>query len=192
MVGGKTWSCVSLFVIVAFVGGCAGLRAPQSGERLAVPTSGETILLERAQAYWEARFAQDMQKAFAFEDPLRQKRLSLVQYIRLVGEPGKLYAVTVKGMKIQGDQADVEVEIQMRLLLGPWAKAPLTSTITDDWQKIDGVWYHVVDLHMIRDGKPRVNVERGTIEYPPAVKPGGGGRSAGSTDDAAREAPPLR
>jgi hypothetical protein len=175
---------VGLVLAAALISGCGGGPAPLRGE-----ADDRTILLERAQVYWEARFVQDMQKAFAFEDPIRRKRLSLNQYIRLVGEPGKVYAVAVKGATILGDQADVEVEMKTRPLFGPWAKSLLTSSITDDWQKIDGVWYHVLDLHMIRDGKPRVNVERGTIDYPPAAKPGGGSGSAESTDAAAEKAP---
>lgn len=176
---------ISLVLAAALVSGCAGGPAPVRGG-----ADDRTILLERARVYWEARFVQDMQTAFTFEDPVRQKRLSLVQYIRLVGEAAKMYAVTVKGATILDDQADVEVEITTRPLFGSWAKSLMTSTITDDWQKIDDVWYHVLDLHMIRDGKPRANVERGTIDYPPAPKPRLGGGSTGSTGAAAEKAPP--
>lgn len=183
----KTRLIVGLVLAAAIMSGCRGGSASLRGG-----ADDQTILLERAQAYWGARFAQDMQQAFAFEDPLRQKRLNLVQYIRLVGEPGKVYAVTVKGVKILGDQADVEVAIKSRPPFGTWAKNLLTSTITDDWQKIDGVWYHVLDLHMIRDGKPRVNVERGTIDYPSAGKPEVEGGRAAPTDAAAGTAPPER
>jgi len=153
-----TTMCAASVLAAALIGGCA---TPQ------VSKSDEAILLERAKAYWEARFTQDMERAFSFEDPVRQKKLNVVGYIRIVGEPGTLYAVTVKGATIQGDQADVEVEIRTRPAMSPWNKAVLTSTITDDWQKIDGVWHHVLDFHMIRAGKPRVFVDRGTIEYPP-------------------------
>jgi len=162
MMGAKTKTiimCVAPILAAALIGGCATLQ--QAGR------SDDAIILERAKAYWEARFVQDMERALSFEDPVRQKKLSVVGYIRMVGEPGTLYAVTVKGATIQGDQADVEVEIRTRPAMSPWNKAVLTSTLTDDWQKIDGVWYHVLDLHMIRAGKPRVFVDRGTIEYPP-------------------------
>lgn len=146
----------------ALMEGCATLR-----------TSGgdEAVLLERAHAYWEARFAQDMARALSFEDPLRRNKLNLVSYIRMVGEPAKVYSVAVKGAKIAGDQADVEVEMVSHLILPPWNKELLRTTLIDDWQRLDGVWYHVLDLHLIRAGKPRVNMARGTIDYPPAPPP---------------------
>ena len=129
--------------------------------------SDEAILLERAKAYWVARYAQDMQRAYAFEDPVRRRRLSVIDYIRMVGDPGRMYGIEVKGVKVQGDQADVEVEMLFRHTIPPWDKRIVRTTHVDDWQKIDDVWYHVVDLHSIRTGKPRVDVEKGTIEYPP-------------------------
>lgn len=178
------WLVMLVFVcLVGMLQGCAGPAFTQPSAHPQVMTSDEAIILERAKAYWRARYAQDMQTAFSFEDPVRRKRLSLTEYIRMVREPGKVYAITVKGVtKIEGDQADVEVEMSYRPGMGPWNKAVLTSTMPDDWQKIDGVWYHVVDLHLIRDGKPRVYVDRGTIEYLPASLPIQGRGEATSPD----------
>ena len=167
--------------------GAAGESAEPNGADPPQQTE-ETVLRERAEVYWQARFTQDLQRALTFEDPVRQKRLSLIAYIRQLGEPGKIYLIAVKGVKIQGDQADVEVEMTLRYTIPPWNKAIVTTTLTDDWQKIDGVWYHVLDLHMIRDGKPRANVERGTIEYPTAELPRKGSGNPGSTG-AATETP---
>jgi hypothetical protein len=177
-----TWFVAPLFVAVALVGGCVGLPTTQSPDRPQASLSDEAILLERAKAYWEARFTQDMQRAFSFEDPVRQKRLSLIQYIRMVGEPGQLYAVAVKRVTVQDDHADVEVEMHARPPLPPWNKQPLKTTLVDDWQKIEGVWYHVLDLHMIRTGKPRVNMDHGIIEYPPVQAQPKRSGSAGSAD----------
>jgi len=166
MMGAKRKSMIiwaaSVWAMAALIAGCATL---QTGK------SDEAVLLERARTYWEARFAQDMARAFSFEDPLRQKKLTLVNYIRMVGEPGQLYGVAVKGVEIQDDQADVKVELNTRMSMPPWDKQLLKNMITDDWQKIEGVWYHVLDLHMIRAGKPRVVMDRGTVEYPSAELP---------------------
>ncbi len=164
----RRWAAM-LLLMGLFVS-CPDLSADEAGKPEGAVEGDEAILLGRAKAYWEARFSQDMQRAFTLEDPVRQKNLNLIKYIRMVGDPGKVYAVTVKGVKIQGDQADVEVEMHYRHTIPPWDKQILKSTLTDDWQKIDGVWYHVLDLHLIRTGKPRVFVDRGTIGYPPAER----------------------
>ena len=166
--GWQVWGLgmVMLLVVVS----CA--RAPVSPTALpqTASRSDEEVLRERAQAYWQARVMQDMQTAFSLEDPLRQKKLSLVGYIRTVGEPGSLYDSKVTTIKIEGDQADVDVDLTYRFAIPPWTNEVMKSTLTDDWQKIDGAWYHVVDFHLIRAGKPRVNMERGAVEYPPAPR----------------------
>ena len=164
----RAWQALGLgMAILLFAVSCARVPVSPTAPSQAASKSDEEVLRERAQAYWRARVLQDMQTAFSFEDPLRQRKLGLVGYIRMVGEPGKLYDARVTGIKIEGNQADVEVELTYRFDFPPWKNEIMKGTLTDDWQKIDGIWNHVLDFHMIRTGKPMVSMERGVIEYPP-------------------------
>ena len=150
-----------------FLPACAGvpvsdIATPQV-ERPA--KSDAEVLRERAQAYWQARVKDDMATAYTFEDPVRRKTYSLVPYIRTVGGGMKFTSADVTEVKIDGDQADVFVQIHGRHMLPGWDTIPnLKRTQIDDWQKIDGQWVHVLDFHLFRAGKPRVNPD-GTVKY---------------------------
>ncbi|HEX9879090.1 MAG TPA: hypothetical protein VGB25_02720 [Candidatus Binatia bacterium] len=135
------------------------------------PGSDADLLRERAQAYWDARAKDDMVKAYTFEDPLRRSQLSLNEYVRAVGTGVKMNSPKVWNVKINGDQADVEVETTTRYMVPGWDKIPPgRRTLVDDWQRIDGTWVHVLDFHLFKAGKPRITPE-GTVTYPSSEAP---------------------
>jgi hypothetical protein len=156
---------------VALVGlatllGCARVPVsevpPPQTER---PTKSDVdVLRERAQEYWQARLKDDMPKAYTFEDPLRRKQLTVIEYIRSIGTGMRLTTADVIDARIYGDQADVHVEVNGRYMIPGWNDLPLKRTLIDDWQKIDGEWLHVIDFHLIKAGKPRINPD-GTVTY---------------------------
>jgi len=153
------------------------LVATGHGARAAEPplpqqARGEAELLrERAQAYWTARVKDDMATAFAFEDPVRRSQLSLNDYVRALGTGVKIVFAKVWEVKIDGDLADVEVEVEARYMVPGWEKIRAgRRTLIDDWQKIDGTWVHVLDFHLFRAGKPRVTPE-GIVTYLPTEAP---------------------
>ena len=135
------------------------------------PRSDADLVRERAQAYWDARVKDDMVTAYTFEDPVRRSQLSLNQYVRAIGTGVKMSSAKVWKVKIDGDQADVEIEVEARYMVPGWDKLPAgRRTLVDDWQKIDGKWVHVLDFHLLRAGKPRITPE-GTVTYPSSEAP---------------------
>ena len=122
------------------------------------------MLRERAEAYWQARMIDDMPKAYTFENSVMRSKVPLMHYIRTIATGVKVTRVGVTDARIDGDQADVYVEMEGRHTIPGWDSIETTRTLIDDWQKIDGVWVHVIDFHIIKAGKPRINPD-GTITY---------------------------
>lgn len=143
-------------------------RVPVSGIASTQPErparSDHEVLRERAQAYWQARMIDDMAKAYTFENSLMRSQVPLMYYIRTIGTGIKLTGVEVNDARIDGDQADVFVGMEGHHMIPGWHSTQTKRTLIDDWQKIDGEWFHVIDFHLIRAGKPRVNAD-GTMSY---------------------------
>ena len=166
--GAQAAILAGLLSLVACAGApVAGVSPPQVPQP---PKSDADLLRERAQAYWQARMKDDMVTAYSFEAPVWQKRFSLNEYVRNVGTAVKFTAADVSEVKVNGDLADIYVEVQGRYLLPGWDTTPLKKTMLDDWQKIDGQWVHVLDFHLFRPGKPRINPD-GTTTYTPETAP---------------------
>jgi len=169
--GAQAAILAGLLSLVACAGApVAGVSPPQVPQPA---RSDADLLWERAQAYWQARMKDDMPTAYTFEDPVRRKQFTLIDYIRNIGTGMKLTAAEVSQVKIDGDLADVSVELQGRHTIPGWQTVPnMRTTLIDDWQKIDGQWVHVINLHVIRTGKPRVNPDGTvTIITPGTVSP---------------------
>jgi len=169
MTKGRGWQIYVGVVVLAALASlvaCAGVPVsgtpPSQAERPA--KSDAEVLRERAQAYWQARLMDDMPKAYTFEQPGLRGRWSVLEYVRNVSLGIKATAADVTEVRIDGDMADVYVDVQGRQMIPGWDKIVMRTTLVDDWQKIDGQWYHVIDFHLIRAGKPRVNPD-GTVTY---------------------------
>lgn len=169
--GAQAAILAGLLSLVACAGApVAGVSPPQVPQP---PKSDADLLRERAQAYWQARMKDDMPTAYTFEDPVRRKQFTLIDYIRNIGTGMKLTTAEVSQVKIDGDLADVFVELEGRYVVPGWDSLPISRrTLTDDWQKIDGQWVHVLNLYVIRTGKPRVNPDGTvTVVNPVTVSP---------------------
>jgi hypothetical protein len=129
-----------------------GLRTPHT----LTPEEEFQTLEKRVQQYWQARAKEDLGAAFQFEDPVRQKRLGVNGYSRSLGRALRIESVDVLGVTIcpGGELADVRLRLQYETwVLGP---KPIRNTTerTDNWQKLDGMWYHVLDFRPVKTERP--------------------------------------
>lgn len=122
------------------------------------PEEEQAVLANRAKAYWRARAEGDTDTAFAYEDPVRQKAFGQREYRKKVDSAFQWKGVEVVGVNIwpEGELADVRINVHYQAPIAGKVME-VTSEKIDDWQKLDGVWYHVLDLYPIGTGqKPTI------------------------------------
>lgn len=118
------------------------------------PMDDRAVLESRAKAYWQARAEGDTDTAFSYEDPVRQKAFGKREYRKKVDSVLQWKKAEVVGVNIrpEGELADVRINVRYQApIVGTVME--VTSEKIDDWQKLDGVWYHVLDLYPIGTGK---------------------------------------
>lgn len=122
------------------------------------PEEDRALLAQRVREYWQARIQDNLERTFTYEHPARQKQLGKRTYRGRISSTIKVKEFTVLDLQLLpgAEMADVRLgakyEYDFRL---PEAKPMMVSTeLTDYWQKEQGVWYHVLDLKVIPDGRP--------------------------------------
>jgi len=122
--------------------------------RALTPGEDRRILEQRVNEYWQAKVAGNLGKAFKFEDPVRQKQLGKKGYLRTTGRALEWEEVKVQSIQIRpgGELADVRLAVRYHMYIV--GKAMKVNTEAPDyWQKLDGSWYHVLDLVPLPTGK---------------------------------------
>ena len=99
----------------------------------------EAALLERARAYWAAMLANDLVKAWPYEEVSLDPNWTLQGYLkrnRVILKAAEVIGVA----KREGDEAVLRVKLRYDL---PQAfLKDHEQTIADPWVLRDGVWYH--------------------------------------------------
>lgn len=97
----------------------------------------EEPLEQRVQQYWTARADNDAHTVFKLESAARPGGwLTPDQYKRVLGLPVR--AVKILGAEINGDQATVKIQGEVAVGSLGW----MPQTLTDEWLRIEGEWYH--------------------------------------------------
>jgi hypothetical protein len=108
-----------------------------------IPTEADlkASLGERAVAYWKLRMEDRYEETYEMES--REGRLPLGAYLNKVKGFKKMTILShsIKGTKIDGLKATVEVEIGFLLPI-PAKSKPFTQVIEDDWAYEEGRWRH--------------------------------------------------
>jgi hypothetical protein len=94
-------------------------------------------LREQVIQYWEARIKGDVEQTYALEVPGTLEKPAYQK--KLLKSPVMFRAYTIRSIKENGDQA--EVELRMEYIL-PGLSRPASSTMVDKWVKVHGRWYH--------------------------------------------------
>jgi len=132
----------------------------------------QTALCEKAKSYWQARLQGDLNTAFSHEDPVRQKALGQRIYRQRIDSGLDWKQVDILDCKIfsGGELADVKLKVHYQAPIAGKI-IPVTTQITDHWQKLDGSWRHVLDLALLSTGKrPIIPGTDPQGEPPTAVK----------------------
>ena len=147
---------------VAFVG-CAHTESRKEASR--------DKLIQRVNAYWDARIKDQVEAAYLMESPEARKRLPIYQYVKktfVMQEGASRVAVKLVSMKIlavdlNGDRAKVTIQQNMRIgspaserldqnkaaVPQPVRASPpsvrqtnLALSIDEEWIRVKGDWYH--------------------------------------------------
>ena len=96
-------------------------------------------LEERIKAYWEVRTKGQAEQAYEFEAPGRMDKPTYLK--RVLTSPVAFKAATIKEIKEQGDEAEVELHVEYFL---PGLSRSASSSMLDKWVKVRGRWYHML------------------------------------------------
>jgi len=103
------------------------------------------LLLERAEAYWKARIAQD-NAVYGFYPP-EDKRPEGMKGVAAEGGTIGWSDYAIEAVKAEGDEGLVQVRTHMRLPMEQASRFPeamkkyLTPTVMERWVRVEGVWY---------------------------------------------------
>jgi hypothetical protein len=125
----------------AVLSGVALAGCATSGSAVSSPGGEKELLLKRVEAYWTLVRTNDKLGAWAYEAQSKDPKGSLEGYMK---RGGITYdAVEVREVRsIEGDKAVVDVFMRYSVPLIR-IKAQ-EAVLQDEWQRIDGVWYHVL------------------------------------------------
>ena len=123
----------AVFLMIFMLLGCAS--SPQK------PPADTSLLVQRAQRYWEYRAKRDFEHSYKLEAPSVRAKYSLSRYIRSFGGVVRYKKVEVVDAKVEGTKATVRLRITLKLVIAP--SQPLTTYVSDDWVWEKGNWYHL-------------------------------------------------
>ena len=127
-----------IFCLIIF-SGCATKEA--------VKNSGdEEILRERVTAYWNHKINGEFEKSYEYESPLYRKQVSVMRYVSGFDTPSKVKWVGtgIESVAIDGDSANVNLRVRLSINTGnPDRKIGPETFESEQWVKVEGVWYHV-------------------------------------------------
>jgi hypothetical protein len=125
--------------------------ASPASEPAAKPPAAAEIetLRQRVAAYWAARVAHDPDAMWRLIEPRGQGRMTAGEYAAQ-NAGAKLVGYQVDEATISGNFATVKVrlvgQVTLPLMRGGGAQSvPQASVMDDQWVRVRGTWYRVVD-----------------------------------------------
>jgi hypothetical protein len=102
----------------------------------------EDKLAERIRAYWNAKSNNDFRSAYEMESPRFRKELAFEKYEELNRNATlRISAVEIRNVVAEGDNGRADVIFHVDISQGPIPFSIVTPPRTDQWERIDGVWY---------------------------------------------------
>ena len=109
------------------------------------PTDGD-VVMERAQARWNALIGGDHEAGYAFYTPGFREQTSLVDFtIDMRGRPVQWVAAEVLSADCDGDRCVVETDLEYRVPSAPAQMSGMGNRrpIEETWIRIDDAWWFV-------------------------------------------------
>lgn len=103
--------------------------------------SPEALVLERAQARWNALLAGDWAAAYRYMTPAYREIVPLSRYGNQFGGPAKWQAAAAKDAKCEERRCVVGMEVQFRLFLPGHSDRPMSTYVEEIWILEEGQWY---------------------------------------------------
>lgn len=104
------------------------------------------IVIDRAQARWNALIAGDHEAGYAFYTPGFREQTSVVDFtIDMRGRPIQWVAAEVQSANCDGDRCEVETDLEYRVPSAPAQMSGMGNRrpIEETWIRIDGSWWFV-------------------------------------------------
>ncbi len=118
-------------LVVGLLGACASPQQRQAADMDA--------LRARAEAFWAARMAGDVVKAYEYEKAKATGAVSLSAYAK---KGGLVYKkAVVRGVTPKSDTV-AHVTVYLEYLLPGMGQHLIKGDIQDRWEKLDGQWVH--------------------------------------------------
>ena len=124
-------------LVVSVVAGIVGCAA-QTGSVAEVSKSREALLMERAQARWDAVLKNQMTEAYQFYSPASRAVLNYEDFIRSM-RVGFWKAAQVEKVECQADDACDAIVLIEYVHRGSQVRTPIRET----WVRTEGVWWYV-------------------------------------------------
>lgn len=109
----------------------------------AIKNSAEEVLRERVMAYWNYKINGEFDKSYEFEDPFYRETVSMVSYIKSFSGAVKWRGLEITGMKIDGEVADIGLNLRLDVAIPQFNAGTINSAITEKWVNVEGKWHHI-------------------------------------------------
>lgn len=119
--------------------------SPSDPPTEAAPADGE-IVMERAQARWDALVTGDHETGYGYYSPGFREQMPLVDFtIDMRSRPVQWVAADVLSADCDGDRCTVETEVEYRVPSAPAQMSGMGNRrpIEETWIRIDDAWWFV-------------------------------------------------
>jgi hypothetical protein len=132
------------------------LNRPPSPVTPKSPVENRALLEKRITEYWQARVKGDHDLTLPYEHPVQRKQLG--NAYRKVGATVNIENFSLLKVEIEPDgekaKAHIGAQYTHDFKIPGAGKIKVDTSFNDYWQKDEGIWYHVLDLKVIPDGRP--------------------------------------
>jgi hypothetical protein len=135
----------SILILLAVSGLLLSACTPSEPPAEAMQTDGD-VVMERAQARWDALIAGDHETGYGYYTPGFREQMPLVDFtIDLRSRPIQWVAAQVVSADCDGDRCTVETEVEYRVPSAPAQMSGMGNRrpIEETWIRIDDAWWFV-------------------------------------------------
>ena len=122
--------------VVLFAAGCASLGAPKP----------EDAVKQRAEAYWKARAAGQVDKAYELTSPSYRKVHTFDQFKMQFGNGASIKGVSVVKVDCEAEKCTVRTKVEAAPALMGVSVGTIATHLDEIWLLEDGQWWRYQDI----------------------------------------------